>query len=67
MGCLDYKNCKNYQKECAHCSKWYANKFEPIEIKDDECQCFSCKKNFKENEIFRLKDNPKKGLCFNCY
>ena len=67
MGCLDYKNCKNYLKECEKCSKWYVNKFEQIEIKDDECQCICCKKIFHKDKIFRYKDNLKKGLCFNCY
>lgn len=60
MGCLDYKICKNYQKECSNCSKWYDNKFELVELKDDECQCFSCKKFLKKTKYLDLKTILKK-------
>lgn len=67
MGCLDYNNCKNFFNECRECSRSYPDKFEVIEIKEDECQCEHCKKIVKEDKIFRRKDNPKYGLCFDCY
>lgn len=66
MGCMDYRKCKNYNKKCNQCSRWYLDKFEAIEIKDNECQCISCKKIFTDR-IFRLKDDPERGLCFDCY
>ena len=33
----------------------------------DGCQCFSCKRIVTDGKIFPLKDNPKRGLCFDCY
>ena len=67
MGCLKYNNCKNFFAKCRECSENYNNEFEAIEIKDDECQCESCKKIVRTDRIFKRKDNPKKGLCFDCY
>lgn len=39
-------------------------------LKDGECQCECCKKIFvlEENPvIFPRANNPKNGLCFDCY
>lgn len=40
------------------------------ELEDGQCKCDCCKRIFtlKENhKIFQRKDNPKRGVCFNCY
>lgn len=67
MNCKHKENCQNYQISCDACSRSYEDKFSPRELKDNECLCISCKRIIDNGEIFRYKDNPKKGLCFNCY
>ena len=67
MKCEMYKNCNNYNIECGSCSRSYEDKFSVRELKDNECLCISCKNIITNGEIFRLKENPKKGLCFSCY
>lgn len=37
------------------------------EYKDNKCQCIYCKKVITDDKIFRMKDNPQKGICFRCY
>ena len=35
--------------------------------KAGECRCISCGRLVKDGSIFPLKNNPEKGLCFDCY
>lgn len=35
--------------------------------KAGECRCISCGRIVKDGQIFPLKNNPEKGLCFDCY
>ena len=36
-------------------------------LDENECKCISCKRIFNDGKIFKLKNNPHKGLCFDCY
>ena len=63
----DYKNCNNYNIECESCSRSYEDKFSVRELKDNECLCISCKKIITDERIFRYKDSPSIGVCYDCY
>ena len=36
-------------------------------IKEGECKCIVCKKIVISGRIFKFKDDPTQGLCFDCY
>jgi len=52
---------------CASCSVKYFDNFIPREIKEGGCYCTSCRRIIYNDKIFKLKDDPTKGVCFDCY
>ena len=36
-------------------------------VKEGECKCIACKKIITDDRIFKFKDDPTQGLCFDCY
>ena len=39
----------------------------PDPLPENACRCYGCKRVITNGRIFRLKDDPKSGLCFDCY
>lgn len=52
---------------CTTCRVKYFDNFKPIGMKEGECYCTSCRRIFNNDKIFRRKDDPTKGICFDCY
>ena len=71
MKCIDCEYDKNCSvQEIAEDIIGCEGHSKPRKLKDGECRCDCCKKIFslKGNScIFPRVDNPKRGLCFNCY
>ena len=53
--------------KCNKCRNNYHDLFKPKELKDNEVFCISCKRVIVNGRIFKLVDDPHKGLCFDCY
>ena len=39
----------------------------PDPLPENACRCYGCKRIITDGRIFRSKDDPKSGLCFDCY
>lgn len=66
-GKLNLSRFKPYCYECG--SKNETIEYEPdyMDITYPACTCISCKKTITDGRIFRLKERPERGLCFDCY
>lgn len=52
---------------CLNCSRNYNDLYEPIRLKPNETLCIYCKRIIPDGRVFRFKDDPKRGVCFDCY
>ena len=61
-------DCKNRGSNYCYSCKRNVEKdyYEPLTVKDGGCFCTCCKKIYT-SDIFPNKDDPTKGICFNCF
>ena len=74
MSMESYNFCKRciYQGNQMHCYS-YCDGFDHyyllvrFTMKENEAFCVSCNKVFDKSRVFMFEENPKLGLCFDCY
>ena len=66
-GKLNLSRFKPYCYECGSKNETIEYKPNYMDITYPACTCISCKKVVTDGRIFRLKERPEKGLCFDCY
>ena len=66
-GQFEMEICNGYPSPCTTCRVKYFDNFKPLELKEGGCYCISCRRIIYNDKIFRRKDDPTKGLCFDCY